>query len=88
MAQKRQAYRKLGFENPPSPKFLGYSDCECRERFEPGIVLDPFAGAGTTLLVAEKLDRKYIGIEISKEYCDIAINRISRETAQYKMDLI
>jgi len=87
LAQKRQAYRKLGFENPPNPKFLGYSDCECGEGFEPGIVLDPFMGAGTTLLVAEKLKRKNIGIEISKEYCDIAINGISRETAQYKMDL-
>lgn len=41
-----------------------------------GLVLDPFMGAGTTGLVAEKLGRNWIGIEIKKEYADYAINRI------------
>ncbi len=40
------------------------------------IVLDPFAGSGTTCIAAKKLNRNYIGIEISKEYCDIAEERI------------
>ncbi len=40
------------------------------------IVLDPFAGAGTTCLVAEKLNRKWIGIEISPNYCEITKKRI------------
>lgn len=39
-------------------------------------ILDPFMGSGTTAIVAKKLDRKWIGIEINREYCDIAINRI------------
>lgn len=39
-------------------------------------VLDPFAGSGTTLAVAKSLGRKSIGIEISREYCDLAIKRI------------
>lgn len=44
---------------------------------ENDIVLDPFAGSGTTLKMAYKHKRRYIGIEISKEYIDIAKERIS-----------
>jgi site-specific DNA-methyltransferase (adenine-specific) len=43
------------------------------------MVLDPFCGAGTTCLVAKKLGRKFIGFEISKEYCEIANKRINLE---------
>jgi site-specific DNA-methyltransferase (adenine-specific) len=41
-----------------------------------GIVLDPFLGSGTTSVVAKKLGRKYIGIEINEEYCIWAEKRI------------
>ena len=44
---------------------------------ENGIVLDPFLGSGTTALVSLKKGRKFIGIEISKEYCEMAYKRIS-----------
>jgi DNA modification methylase len=43
---------------------------------EGGVVLDPFFGAGTTGLVAEKLGRNYIGIDINPEYCKIAKERL------------
>jgi site-specific DNA-methyltransferase (adenine-specific) len=36
---------------------------------ENGIVLDPFLGSGTTSVVAKKLGRNYVGIEINEEYC-------------------
>lgn len=39
---------------------------------EGDIVLDPFLGSGTTALACKELKRKYIGIELKKEYCDIA----------------
>ena len=39
-------------------------------------VLDPFAGSGTTLKMAKRNNRNYIGIEISKEYCEIINKRL------------
>jgi DNA modification methylase len=43
------------------------------------IVLDPFNGAGTTTLVAWKLQRRFIGIDVSQQYCDTALQRITSE---------
>jgi DNA modification methylase len=44
-----------------------------------GLVLDPFMGSGTTGLVARKLNRNYVGIEINPEYVTMAENRIRDE---------
>lgn len=44
---------------------------------EGDIVIDPFAGSGTSLLAAAELDRQYIGFEIDKEYYDISVKRLS-----------
>jgi site-specific DNA-methyltransferase (adenine-specific) len=43
---------------------------------ENDIVFDPYIGSGTTAHACKMLKRKYIGCEISKEYCDIAEQRI------------
>lgn len=43
---------------------------------EGDIVFDPFLGSGTTAVGAKELKRKYIGIEISEEYCRIAQDRV------------
>ena len=40
------------------------------------IVLDPFMGSGTTLVAAKMLNRKSMGIEISREFCELAFKRI------------
>ena len=40
------------------------------------IILDPFCGSGTTCVAAKKLGRRYIGIEISPKYAEIARNRV------------
>jgi DNA modification methylase len=47
--------------------------------FKGDIVLDPFNGAGTTTVVAKRLGRTYIGIDISEEYCKMAMERIEKE---------
>jgi len=43
-----------------------------------GTVLDPFAGSGTTLMVARNLLRNSIGIELNPEYCDLTVDRIGQ----------
>ncbi len=43
---------------------------------ENDIVLDPFAGSGTSCIAAKMLNRKYIGIELSAEYREIAVRRL------------
>ena len=59
-------------------KFKGWKPtCDCdTEETEPGIVLDPFIGAGTTGMVAKNLNRKWVGIDISEEYREMALKRI------------
>lgn len=60
--------------------------CQCGcEETQPGIVLDPFAGSGTTLAVAERLGRRWVGIEIAQEYLPMIDERIARERAQGKL---
>jgi site-specific DNA-methyltransferase (adenine-specific) len=44
------------------------------------LVYDPFMGSGTTAIAAIRLGRRYIGSELSEEYCDIARSRIKSET--------
>lgn len=44
-----------------------------------GLVLDPFVGSGTTAVVAQRTGRKYVGIEISRDYCDLSSNRLRQE---------
>ena len=50
-------------------------------------VLDPFSGSGTTCKVAKITQRNYIGFEISKEYCDIANNRVFETFEQLELNI-
>ena len=53
------------------------------------IILDPFVGSGTSMVAAEILDRRWIGIELSPNYCEIARNRVQHfvdEKKQVKLE--
>jgi site-specific DNA-methyltransferase (adenine-specific) len=43
------------------------------------VVLDPFAGSGTTLVAARKLGRRSVGVEISPEFCSVAVRNLRTE---------
>lgn len=47
---------------------------------EGGIVLDPFMGSGTTALVARRMGRRSIGIELNETYCDLISRRLGQQS--------
>ena len=52
------------------------------------IVLDPFAGSGTTLVAAEVLDRQWIGIELSPNYAEVARKRVNTFVLEKQQQVI
>jgi len=52
------------------------------------VVLDPFAGSGTTLVAAAKNDRRWVGVELSKDYARRAARRVAEETASAALPLL
>jgi hypothetical protein len=76
LSGSRQAYRAIGMEGPPGAITTGWAaSCACDADTVPCTVLDPFAGAGTTLLVADRLQRDAIGIELNPDYTRMAMQR-------------
>ena len=70
-------------DNPFPPKeTTGWSPtCSHDATVEPCTVLDPFSGSGTSGVVAVKLGRRYIGIELNAEYVTMSERRIATEAA-------
>ena len=84
--EARKASGSAGTNRPLSKMFkdslgssiesLGWKpQCSCDVSTVPAVVLDPFAGAGTTLWVAKRLGRHAVGFEVSQEYCDLIVDR-------------
>jgi DNA modification methylase len=51
------------------------------------LILDPFLGSGTTAVCAKKLGRKCIGVEISEEYCSIAVKRLAQSVMNLEISI-
>jgi DNA modification methylase len=55
--------------------------CGCRAPSEPGLVLDPFMGSGTTAVAAEQTNRDWLGIELNPDFAALATRRVHQARA-------
>ena len=70
----------------PCPKPIGWALESLRILSKKNeLILDPFLGSGTTAIACERLNRRWIGIEIEEKYCEIAARRIEKENQQLKL---
>lgn len=75
-----KGYKEAHFATFPEKLIIDCIKAGCPEN---GVVLDPFMGAGTTALVARKLNRNYIGFELNKEYIEISNKRLNEELGMF-----
>ena len=77
-------YNTQSAERPdhPTPKPVPLMT-ELVSKCPPGVVADPFAGSGATLIASRNLGRKAIGVELEEKYCEIIAKRLDQQVIDF-----
>ena len=82
-----QSIKKYNMHHPTIKSVKLFKDLTLTSSNKNDIVFDPFLGSGTTAVACAELDRQFIGVEISQDYCDIAQKRVDAVMNQTKLNL-
>jgi site-specific DNA-methyltransferase (adenine-specific) len=76
------AYGEVARLGHPTPKPVGLME-RLVTKCPPGVIADPFAGSGATLLAARNIGRHAIGVELEEKYCELIVSRLSQQTFDF-----